>query len=61
MNDNHTIPETWAQEALSLDDLIPEIATCGGLDPGPDPTWDPDEFPDDDKIYSPALPLDGFA
>jgi hypothetical protein len=34
---------------LYMENLLPDMATCVGFDPGPDPTWDPDEFPDDPR------------
>jgi hypothetical protein len=30
---------------LSVEDLSQVVGTCAGLDPGPDPAWDPDEYP----------------
>ena len=28
-----------AEGDLQLEDLLPDMMTCGSLDPGPDPTW----------------------
>lgn len=36
-------------DELPLNDLLPAMATCGGGDPGPDPTWDPDKLPDEEE------------
>jgi hypothetical protein len=36
------------QSHLLMRDYLAANASCGGLDPGPDPTWYPDPFPDDD-------------
>ena len=32
---------------LFLQDLVRTAASCGAADPGPDPTWDPDEWPEE--------------
>ncbi|MCX4243973.1 hypothetical protein [Paraliomyxa miuraensis] len=34
-------------DELPLHCLTAAMATCIGLDPGPDPTWYPDEWPQD--------------
>ncbi len=36
-------------EVVLVDELLGVMSTCGGLDPGPDPTWDPDEIPAEDE------------
>ncbi|MCA9709700.1 MAG: hypothetical protein KDK70_27930 [Myxococcales bacterium] len=44
-----------AEGDLQLEDLLPDMMTCGSLDPGPDPTWDPDEFPPEMFLLGDAL------
>lgn len=34
---------------LAVEDLMASTASCCASDPGPDPTWDPDELPQDDE------------
>lgn len=46
--------EPTPAEDLSLQDLLPSLATSGIADPGPDPTWDPDYFPPDKDDEGPA-------
>lgn len=39
-------PKTTTNERLLLQDLAQTMASCFAYDPGPDPTWDPGEFPE---------------
>lgn len=38
-------PDEPAAEALFLADLHREMAAAVDIDPGPDPTWDPGDWP----------------
>jgi hypothetical protein len=54
MRDDHNprgekLSNEQAEEALFLEDLHRDMATCVFLDPGPDPTWDPGEWPEEDE------------
>ena len=54
MDDYELLDELLDGDAV-LEDLYPPEVTCGILDPGPDPTFDPGRFPEDDDV--PAKPL----
>jgi hypothetical protein len=42
------LPEpSTAHDELRLSDLTSVVGTCFASDPGPDPTYDPDEIPPD--------------